>query len=122
MSHTATVKTEIKDVDTLRQVAEGLGYKVTTGLKEVRLFQDTERGENLTRVDIPGWSYPLVVKEDGTVAYDNYNGSWGDISKMHALQQGYAEAVTVNKAQQQGLRLLGRQLNQDGTIQLRFSR
>ena len=35
------------------------------------------------------WKYPVVVKDNGTVAYDNYNGSWGDIARLNELKAYY---------------------------------
>jgi hypothetical protein len=79
------IKTEITDVEALRAACQRLGYE----LKEsgsFRLYSSNELGAG---VMLPGWSYPVVIREDGTLAMDNYAGRWGDISELHKLEAYY---------------------------------
>lgn len=51
-------------------------------------FFDRQVRRGLT-VALPGWKYPLVITEDGSLAYDNYHGSWGKIQELNKVV-GYA--------------------------------
>lgn len=61
------------------------------------------QGKNLAGEQCSAWTYPLVVKEDGTVTYDNYGGSWGKQILLDELVQQYSAAIVEMEAMQQGL-------------------
>lgn len=97
MSHTLNIKTEIKDTAALRAACARLGYQVHEG--EARLFQGIESGLS---VMLPGWNYPVVVKEDGTIRYDNYGGRWGNIEELNKLTAYYGLEKAKIEAWKQG--------------------
>ena len=85
MSHTMNITLELKDMDALTAACERLGNPMVERMDH-KLFSSTETGIG---VCLPGWRYPAVVKDNGTVAYDNYNGSWGDIARLNELKAYY---------------------------------
>ena len=38
---------------------------------------------------LPDWRFPVIVKNNGTVAFDNYNGAWGNVSRLNELKAYY---------------------------------
>ena len=85
MSHTMNITLELKDMDALTAACERLGCPMLLR-GEHKLFSSMETGVG---VMLPKWSYPVIVKDNGTVAYDNYNGSWGDIARLNELKAYY---------------------------------
>jgi len=79
------IQLEITDITTLLDACECLNLQVVEkGIHH--LFASEEEG---VAVYLPGWSYPIVFKQDGSVAYDNYNGEWGNIEELHKLTSWY---------------------------------
>jgi len=64
-------------------------------------FYDGTQAEGIA-IKLPGWKYPIVVKNDGTVAYDNYNGRWGDISELNKLKAYYGIEKAKIEARKKG--------------------
>jgi hypothetical protein len=78
------IQTEIRDQAALKSACDRLGIKMEVGT--FKLYETTESG---TAVFLEDWRYPVVVKDDGSLAYDDYNGAWGDIKKLHELTAHY---------------------------------
>lgn len=97
MSHTMNIKTELKDVAALAEACKRLGLKTQYG--KVRLYGSQETGAG---VFLPGWNYPIVVTDDGTVKYDNYGGRWGNIEELHKLEAYYGLEKAKLEAWKQG--------------------
>lgn len=116
MSHTATIDLEIKDLDVFEQSCRDLEYRFTRE-GTAKLYDRTI--DNCSVVSIPDWNYPVAVK-DGKLYYDNYNGAWGDMARLHALKRQYARNTTLQTARARGFRVQEQQV--DGKIQLRLSR
>lgn len=122
MSHTATVQTQITDKELAKKTCEELGFEFMD-VKQVSLFEAKDRNLACQFAFRPtGWQYPVAILEDGTAKYDTYNGTWGKDSEFDKFRQKYAENVTLDYAQRQGYRVLHRELNQNGTLQLRLGR
>lgn len=69
-------------------------------------------------VKLPGWSYPVVFDlATGQVALDNYNGRWGEQSKLDALLQMYAVEKARIEARKKG-HTVTEQALADGFIKL----
>jgi len=83
-------------IETLKR----LGYKWEKGI--FRLYQTVEEGIG---VYLPGWKYPIVIKKDGTIAYDNYNGKWGNIFYLNKLKKEYAFQSAKYEMERKGYRL-----------------
>lgn len=84
MSHTMNIKLELHDKAILKTVCEKLKIPMEQGKHQ--LYKGQEEGLG---IKLPGWKYPAVVKDDGTVAYDNYNGSWGKIEELNMVTAHY---------------------------------
>lgn len=122
MSHKTEVQTQFGDIDSLKKTCEELGYRFEETSK-VQLFESGPNGlvDCVAAVHIPGWNYPVAIKEDGTAAFDNFNGRWGNESNLDSLRQKYAENVALAHAERSGYRVLARE-NVNGNIHLRLGR
>ena len=89
MSHTVTVDIKIKNMDALAKAAIDAGCTIK-GEGTHRLFSSNHIG---LAIQIPGWSYPIVVSSNGDVHYDNYSGHWGNKVDLDKLLDGYAQTV-----------------------------
>ena len=65
MSHTVKVRVELRDRDSLARAVVALGGEVL-GQGTHRLFAGPEEGFGFKLKD---WHYPLVLKENGELAY-----------------------------------------------------
>lgn len=84
LSHTLAVKIEMRDHAALTAAAKVLGGSAL-GEGSHHFYSSTEQGFGIR---LPGWTYPMVAKPDGTLAYDDCGGRWGnarDIDKLYAL-------------------------------------
>jgi hypothetical protein len=97
MSHTMNIDLEIRDLDALATCAEKLGLRIETGI--FSLFSSQETG---TAIFLKDWSYPAIVRTDGTVAYDTYNGMWGDEARLHELTAHYGLEKAKIEARKKG--------------------
>jgi len=97
MSHTMNIQIELNDCDALITACERLNIKVEKGKHQ--LHQTTEEG---LAVYLPNWKYPAIVKSNGSVAYDNYNGAWGDMKELSKLQAYYGVEKAKTEARKKG--------------------
>jgi len=97
MSHTMNINLEIHDRDALLAACQRLGLTITEGRH--KLYSSTEEG---IAISLPGWRYPVVIKSDGTVAYDNYNGNWGKIEELNKLKAYYGLEKAKAEARKKG--------------------
>lgn len=97
MSHTMNVQIELHDRAALEAACQRLGLTLVEG--KHKLYQTEEEG---IAVHLPGWVYPVVVKGDGTVAYDNFNGNWGRIEELNKLRAYYGLEKAKIEARKQG--------------------
>lgn len=101
MSHTVTVKTDVRSKQAIAAACQRLGLAAPVDGKHT-LFQ---RSESLhgTAVQLPNWQYPVIFNtETGDVAYDNFNGNWGNIDEYNKFMQAYAVCRTMQEASLQG--------------------
>lgn len=98
MSHTVKVKVAFKDGDALGRAAIALGG-TCLGQGQHQLFSSTETGVG---IQLPGWRFPLVARADGTLAFDDFNGSWGNRADLDKLKQRYAIECARLAAESQG--------------------
>lgn len=124
MSHKTTVKTELKDRQALAETCRRLGIPCEVAAEgqtvEGRLYQGPETG--VATFTLPGWNYPVVVKEDGAAAFDNYGGKWGNIAELDRVKQEYACTLAETKVKASGLRIVSKTTLENGTIQIRATR
>lgn len=97
-SHTTTVKVKLRPGSALEAAIRALGGTVL-GVGQHKLFQGMCYGLGF---NLPGWRYPLVLQEDGTLQYDDYNGNWGNVQDIAKLEGVFAVEAAVEQAQQLG--------------------
>ena len=87
MSHTVTVKTQVRDPAAVHAACRRLGLPEPVQ-GTAQLFSGAATG---LLVHLPDWRYPVVIDTaSGTMRYDNYGGAWGDEQHLHGLLQVYA--------------------------------
>lgn len=98
MSHTVKVKVQLRNKTALGiSVVELQGTVLGDGTHN--LYQGQEIGYGFT---LPRWSFPLVLKESGELAYDDYHGIWGNPADIDVLTQRYSIQVAKAAADAQG--------------------
>lgn len=114
MSHIVTIDTEIRDATALGAACRRLGL-VQPVRETAQLFSGEATGYC---VWLPGWRYPVVCDvESGSVAYDNFNGRWGEQCELDRLMQAYSVEKTRLEATKAG-RTITEQPLADGSIKL----
>lgn len=114
MSHIVTIQTEIRDVEALTRGCDRLGLDRPEH-RTVQLFSSEATGYC---VELPEWRYPVVCDVDtGTLAYDNFNGRWGEQRHLNSLLQAYAVERTRLEARRRGHTVTEQSLK-DGSIKL----
>jgi hypothetical protein len=99
LSHIVEIKTEIRDEQAVRAACTRLQLAAPEH-KTVRIFSATATG---LCVQLPGWSYPVVCNlQTGQVSYDNYNGFWGEQSRLNQFLQAYAVEKAKIEARKKG--------------------
>lgn len=99
MSHTSTVKVEYKDQESLAAAIRLMGGEVLgLGLHEL-YAANPEFGFGFT---LPGWQYPLVLRENMSLAYDDYKGHWGNVEDLATLKGRYTIECARTAAEAQG--------------------
>lgn len=118
MSHTVTVKTEIKDMPVLEACLNRIeGAKLVDGLKvkKHKIYSGTFEGVG---VQLKDWRYPVIINPTtGEINYDNFNGSWGKQIGLDELVQGYTAQKLEYEASIRGLSMTEEKLA-DGSIKL----
>ena len=97
MSHTMNIQMELHDRRAIEAACMRLNIKVEQG--KHKLHATVEDGIG---VFLDGWRYPIVIQENGTVKYDNYNDYWGNIQKLHELEAYYGIEKAKLEAQLKG--------------------
>jgi len=98
MSNTVLIKTRIKNIEAAKQVALAKGHKVL-GEGKHQLYAGPQEGFG---VQFKGWKYPAVFRNDGTVAYDNYHGSWGSQAELDDFRAAYTMSAARLHADSMG--------------------
>ena len=86
MSHTISVKVELRNREALESAVMALGGRVL-GNGTYHLYGGSENGTGFT---LPGWRYPLVATDSGELKFDSFGGAWGDESDLDRLKEYYA--------------------------------
>lgn len=97
MSHTMNIRIELHDRAALEAACQRLGLQMVEGTH--KLYQTVEEG---IAVFLPGWRYPVIVKNDGTIAYDNYNENWGKEKELNKLRAYYGVEKAKIEARRRG--------------------
>jgi hypothetical protein len=114
MSHTVTIKTEIRDAAAVRAACDRLRLPAPLQGK-TKLFSGEVEG---LAVQLPDWVYPVVCNiATGQLKFDNYNGEWGDQKELDRLLQAYAVEKCRIEARRKGHGVTEQQLA-DGSIKV----
>lgn len=98
MSHTVKMQVNLTNKQAIENACKILGHQYL-GDGSHRLFGSTEKG---TGFKLKGWNYPCIVKENGEMAFDNYNGSWGNMNDFEAFKEAYSVACVQDVCSQNG--------------------
>ena len=114
ISHIVSIKTEVRDVAAINAACKRLGLAPPVNGQH-KLFTSTATGLG---IKLPGWTYPVVCDlSGGRVAFDNYNGRWGEQSKLDAFLQAYAVEKAKIEARKKGHTVTEQSLS-DGSIKI----
>jgi hypothetical protein len=117
MSHIASVKTKVKDLQALEAVCRELNIRAEVKTQQVSMYSGEIQAAATLR--LPGWTYPVVIQADGSVKYDNYNGRWGKQDQLNRVLRRYSERITAQQARRMGLSVR-RHEQPDGSVVLRL--
>ena len=117
MSHFTRVRTQLRDLDTVRQALTNLGYNVRSG--EVRGY-GRERATADVVVEVSS-GYDIGFRHDGKVV-SLVGDFWGLKVKpdefIAKVTQQYAYVTVMNQATEQGWQVVGEDKQPDGSIKL----
>ena len=114
MSHIVEIETEIRDPVAIQAACQRLN------LPEPVFGRNTLFTTSVTgwAVRLPDWRYPVVCDVNtAKIAYDNYEGRWGDPRQLDHFQQSYAVEKAKIEARKKGHSVFEQPLN-DGSIKL----
>lgn len=114
MSHIVQIQTEIRDPAAIRTACQRLQLPPPVQ-GEFQLFNNTATG---WAVQLRNWRYPVVCDvRTAQLAYDNFEGRWGDRAELDRFLQGYAVEKAKLEARKQGHTVREHSL-EDGSIKL----
>jgi hypothetical protein len=112
VSHTVSIKTEVRDPAAIGSACRRLGLPEPTH-GTAKLFSGEATG---LLVKLPDWLYPVVCDTaTGELLYDNYNGLWGAQEQLDRFLQSYAVEKAKLEARKKGY-AVSEQARQDGSI------
>ncbi len=114
MSHIVQITTQVTDEAAVKAACMRLQLPAPEH-KTVRLFSATATG---LCVQLPGWRYPVVADlKTGKLAYDDYQGHWGEQKHLDAFLQAYAVCKATSEARKRGHSVSETRL-EDGSIRV----
>ena len=117
MSHIVEIKTEVRDPVAIRAACQRLTVPEPV-FGEVKLFSTSATG---WAVQLPEWRYPVVCDVNtAKIAYDNFEGRWGEQVHLDRFLQGYAVEKARLEARRKG-HTVTEQALADGSIKLTVS-
>lgn len=120
MSHIVQLQVKIKYPELFKAVAADCGLEGVRVEENANVRFYSRQNVRGLAVHLPGWRYPVVVDDQGTVHYDNFNGAWGKQEYLNLLVQQYVTAVVMAQAQAAGRPVNAQEL-EDGTVILRVA-
>ena len=117
MSHLVSIKTQVQDPIAIQSACERLKLPAPV-FGKAHLFTSEVTG---WQIKLPDWLYPVVCETNrGEVKFDNFNGRWGDQSKLDAFFQAYAVEKAKSEARRAGHSVSEQQLA-DGSIRVQIA-
>lgn len=115
MSHTVTVKNiKLTSPDAIQAAADRLGYTCEKARGQ-RLYDGTTAMSG-TVLRIPGWTYPVLIDENGVAKYDNYGGVWGKQNKLDDFLQNYNTFASKEALEADGWTCGDIEVDENGTL------
>lgn len=114
VSHIVQIQTEIRDPAAIRTACQRLQLPPPVQ-GEFQLINSTAAG---WAVQLRNWRYPVVCDvKTAQLAFDNFEGRWGDRRELDSFLQRYAVEKTKIEARKQGHTIQEQPL-EDGSIKL----
>ena len=114
MSHIVHIQTQVRDATAVEIACQRLALPPPQERK-VEMFSGTAEG---LAVELPRWRYPVVCElKTGRLAFDHYNGRWGDPRELDRFLQAYAVEKSRLEARRQG-HTVSEQTLADGSVRL----
>ncbi len=116
MSHLVSIVTKVRDPAAIAAACKRLRLAEPVHGK-AELYSGEAEGLLL---QLPGWRYPAVIDTtSGVVAYDNFQGRWGDQAQLDRFLQAYAVELAKLEARKKGYQVSEQSL-QDGSIRVQI--
>lgn len=118
MSHMVSIKTRLACAEGIAAACRRLGLQAPE--KGEHGFMDGNTAKGLVvKLDTIDSTFimPLVVQENGELAFDNYKGKWGSLDTVDRFVQAYAVEMVHLEAHRQG-HYVTEQPAEDGSIML----
>lgn len=116
MSHIVTIATRVQDPAAVLAACRRMDLPAPVH-GTATLFSGEVTG---LLVKLPGWLYPAVVDTTtGQVAFDNYEGAWGEPQQLDRFLQLYAVERAKLEARKKGYSVSEQPL-EDGSIRLQI--
>lgn len=114
MSHIVRIRTQVRDAAAVTAAASRLELPPPeTGT--FALYASAATG---LAVRLPGWRYPIVCQlAAGELAYDNFEGAWGERAQLDRFLQAYAIEKTRLESRRSGYAVTEAPLA-DGSVKL----
>ena len=117
MSHIVQIQTEIRDPVAIRAACGRLALPEPV-FGKTQLFNTSAVG---WAVQLPEWRYPVVCDvTTARIAFDNFEGRWGQQKELDRFLQGYAVERAKLEARRQGHSVSEHQLA-DGSIRVQIA-
>ena len=117
MSHIVSIQTEIRDPVAIRAACGRLSLPEPV-FGETKLFSSSAVG---WAVKLPEWRYPVVCDvATAKIAFDNFEGRWGEQKQLDRFLQGYAVEKAKLEARRRG-HSASEQLLADGSIRVQIA-
>jgi len=114
MSHVVTIVTKVQDPVAVAAACRRLGLAEAV-YGSAKLFGGEVAG---LVVRLPDWVYPVVVDTaTGRIAYDDFEGRWGDRKQLDRFLQIYAVEKAKLEARRKGCSVSEQALH-DGGVRL----
>jgi len=116
MSHIVSIRTQVRDQAAVAAACQRLGLPSPIQ-GTAKLFSSEASG---LLIELPNWRYPIVIDViKGEIAFDNFNGHWGEQQQLDRFVQIYSVEKAKLEARKQGHSVSEHTLS-DGSIKVQI--
>jgi hypothetical protein len=116
MSHIVSIRTQVRDPIAVASACDRLSLPAPVQ-GTAKLFTSQASG---LLVQLPRWRYPVVIDTaKGEIAFDNFNGRWGEQQHLDRFVQIYSVEKAKLEARKQG-HAVSEQTLSDGSIKVQI--